>query len=134
KMVLDYYGVSDSEAEIARLAGASKEKGVPAEGLIRAAKHFGFKAFSKKNSTFGDIRGFIRKKMPVIVDWFMEDEGHYSVAVDIDKKSIVLIDPSLKGRRKVPLDKFLRIWFDFPGKFLRKREDLILRLILVVTP
>ena len=133
KMVLDYYGVSVSEAEIAKLSGASKEKGVSAEGLIRAAKSLGFRAFSKKNSTFKDIRNFIRKKMPVIVDWFLEDEGHYSVVVDIDKRNIVLMDPSLKGMRKMPQEVFLRTWFDFPGRFLRKKEDLILRLMLVVT-
>jgi len=134
KMVLDYYGVSVSEAEIAKLSGASKEKGVSAEVLIRVAKGLGFRVFSKKNGNFGDIETFVRKKIPVIVDWFLEDEGHYSVVVDIDKKNIVLMDPSLKGKRKLSRDSFLRTWFDFPGKFLRKKEDLILRMMLVVIP
>jgi len=133
-MVFDYYGVSVSEAEIAKIAGTSKEKGASIKSLIKAAKHFGFQIFSKEKSSFSDLKYFIRRKIPVIVDWFFEDEGYYSVVVDIDKKNIVLMDPTLKGKRKFSTEKFLRVWFDFPGKFIREPEDLVLRLILVITP
>ncbi|MDP1538735.1 MAG: cysteine peptidase family C39 domain-containing protein [bacterium] len=134
KMVLEHYGVSVSESKIARIAGASKGKGVSAKGLIKAARHFGFQAFSKKNSSLGDIKYLIKRKIPVIVDWFFEDEGHYSVVVDIDKKNIILMDPGLGGERKMPIEKFLRIWFDFPGKFIKKPKDLVLGLMLAVVP
>lgn len=134
KMVFDYYGVLISEKEIAKIARATKEKGTSKEGLIKAAKHFGFEVFSKEKSTFKDIRYFVKRKIPVIVDWFFEDEGHYSVVVDIDKKNIVLMDPALKGKRKIPLEKFFRVWFDFPGKFIKEKKDLILRLMLVIKP
>lgn len=135
KMVFDYYGVSILEDEIAKIAGASKEKGTSRAGLIKAAKHFGFDGFSKENSSLSDLRYFLKRKIPVIVDWFFEDEGHYSVVVDIDKKNITLIDPSFKkGVRKFSLEKFLRIWFDFPGKHIKDPKDLVLRLMLVITP
>lgn len=132
KMVMDYYGVSISEEKLARLSGASKKKGVSIKGLIKAAKHFGFKTFLKQNSSLKDLEQFVNKKIPVIVDWFYEDEGHYSVVADIDNKNIVLMDPALGGKRKMPVEKFLRLWFDFPGKFIKKPDDLILRLMLVV--
>ena len=140
KMVMDYYGVSVSEAEIAEAAGATKERGTKIEGLIKAARHFGFKTFVKKNSSLGDLEYFVKRKVPVIVDWFSEDDGHYSVVVDIDEKNVVLMDPELRKiliyvrRRKFSRETFLRIWFDFPGDFMRKPEDLVLRLMLVVTP
>ena len=134
KMVFDYYGVSVSERKIAKVAGATREKGTTKEGLTKAAKHFGFKVFLKENSTFYDLRYFVKKKIPVIVDWFLEDEGHYSVVVGLNKKNIILMDPTLKRERKISTEKFLRIWFDFPGKFIKKPKDLILRLMLVVTP
>jgi len=133
KMVFDYYGVQVSEAEISKITGASKEKGVPKEGLIKAAKHFGFQVFSKEKSTLSDLKYFIKRKIPVIVDWFFEDEGHYSVVVDIDKNNIVFRDPSFKSLRKMPIEKFLRVWFDFPGKYIRESKELILRRILVIT-
>lgn len=134
KMVFGYYGVSASEGEIAKVAGATKEKGTSKAGLIKAAKHFGFQVFSKEKSSLNDLRYFIKREIPVIVDWFSEDEGHYSVVVDIDKKNIILMDPSYARRRKFSLEKFLRVWFDFPGKFIKDPKDLILRLMLVVTP
>ena len=123
-----------SEAEIAKIAGATKEKGVSKEGLIRAAKHFGFQAFSKEKSSPNDLRYFLKRKIPVIVDWFFEDDGHYSVVVDIDKDNIIFRDPSFKSLRRLPIEKFLRVWFDFPGEFIKNPKDLILRGILVVTP
>ena len=52
KMVMDYYGVSVSEAEIAKIAGASKEKGTSFEGLIKAAKRFGFYVFMSGEENF----------------------------------------------------------------------------------
>ena len=134
KMVLEYYGVLVSEARLAQIAGTTKEKGTLKEDLIRAAKHFGFQVFSKDRSTLSDLRYFIKRKIPVIVNWFLDDEGHYSVVVDIDRKKVVLMDPHLGGLRTMPIEKFLRVWFDFRGKFIRKPEDLILRLILVITP
>ncbi len=139
KMVMDYYGVSIPEAEIARAAGATREKGTSIKGLIKAAHHFGFKTFSKENSSLNDLKYFVRRGIPVIVDWFYVDEGHYSVVVDINKRNIVLMDPSLRKlliyvrRRKLLTEDFLRIWFDFPGKFIKKPQDLVLRLMLVVT-
>jgi predicted double-glycine peptidase len=134
KMVFDYYGVQVLEAEIAKIAGASKEKGASIKGLIKAAKHFVFNVFLKELSSLTDLKYFVKRKIPVIVDWFFEDEGHYSVVVDIDKKNVVIMDPSLKGLRKMPIEKFLRVWFDFPGKFIKNSKDLILRRILVITP
>ncbi len=140
KMVMDYYGVSVSEAEIAKIAGATKEKGTSINGLIKAAKHFGFRAFFKKNSSLDDLNYFMKRKIPVIVDWFFEDDGHYSVVVDVDKDNVILMDPALRKlliyirRRKFSKETFLRIWFDFPGKIIEKPKDLVLRLMLVATP
>jgi len=135
KMVLDFYGVLASESEIAKIAGASRKKGISAEGLIKVAKHFGFKAFLKKNSTLADIKKFIKRGIPVIVNWFLEDDGHYSVVADIDGRNILLVDPALKnGKRKMPVEKFFRVWFDFPGDFIETPKDLVLRLMLVITP
>lgn len=141
KMVLDYYGVSVSEQELAKLSGSSGEKGTSVSGLIKAAKHFGrFDVFVKTNSSLDDLRYFMEKKIPVIVDWFFEDDGHYSVVVDMDKKEITLMDPTLRKiliyvrRRKFFLKDFLRVWFDFPGDYIKSPKDLVLRLMLVVTP
>lgn len=133
KMVLEYFGVHRSEKELAKLSGCTKQKGVEADGLIKAAKAFGFEGFFKDFAAFVDIEKYVlKKKIPVIVDWFSTDDGHYSVVVGINKKNIYLQDPETAGIRKFGLEAFKRVWFDFPGKRLVSRKDLILRRMIVI--
>lgn len=133
KMVLEYYGIKKSENELAKLSGAKKHTGVGVEGLIKAAKELGFKGFFKDFSDVNGIRKYvIDKKIPVIVDWFSTDDGHYSVVVGIDKNNIYLQDPELGDLRAMELDTFKRVWFDFPSDFLRSKDDIIIRRIIVV--
>jgi ABC-type bacteriocin/lantibiotic exporter with double-glycine peptidase domain len=140
KMVLDFYGISVTESELKKISGASREKGAPISGLVKAAKHFGLNTFLKEDGSLKDIEYFVKKNIPVIVAWFFEDDGHYSVVVDINKKEIVLMDPVLRKllifirRRKFFLEDFYRVWFDFPGDFIKNKKDLNLRLMLVVAP
>ncbi|PIP24522.1 MAG: hypothetical protein COX35_00210 [Candidatus Nealsonbacteria bacterium CG23_combo_of_CG06-09_8_20_14_all_37_18] len=140
KIVMDYYGVSVSEADIAKIAGATQEKGVSVAGLIKAARHFGFKVLVKENSSLDDLSYYVKKEIPVIVDWFSEDDGHFSVVADIDKNNVILMDPAIRKfliyirRRKFPRETFLRIWFDFPGDYIKTSKDLVLRLMIAVLP
>lgn len=140
KMVFDYYGVRTSEKEIAKMAGSCRDRGTNMQGMIKAAQHFGFHAFSKQRSSISDLKYFVQKGIPVIVDWFFVNEGHYSVVVDIDSKNISLMDPTLRNmriyvrRRKLPIAAFLKVWFDFSANFIENPSDLIIRAILVVTP
>lgn len=120
---------------LARLSGANREFGVDAAGLIKAAKACGFRAFSRDHATFADIRRYvIQKKMPIIVDWFSTDEGHYSVVVHIDKRFIYLQDPELGKVRKMKREDFRRVWFDFSTNYMKKKSDLQLRRIIVIVP
>lgn len=133
KMVLDYFGISKNEIELAKLSNCKSSKGVEAEDLLKTAKKFGFKGFIKDFSDFSDIKKYVlKKKIPVIVDWFSIDDGHYSVVVGIDKKYIYLQDPEIGKIRKIDLKTFKRIWFDFPSNFLKKKQDIIIRRMLVL--
>lgn len=133
KIVLDYFGVRKSEKELAELSGCAKSKGVGAENLLKTAKKLGFKGFIKDFSEISDIKKYVlKKKIPVIVDWFSQDEGHYSVVVGINKKNIYLQDPELGKIRKLEIEKFKRIWFDFPGNFLKSKTEIIIRRMLVI--
>lgn len=143
RAVFNYWGFSFSESEIAEIAGTSEDKGTTKEGLTRAAEHFGFNAFAEENASLDDLRDYIKQEIPVIVAWFSKDDGHYSVVVDIDKDNkgnIFLADPALKkpflygNTRKMSCRKFQRLWFDFPGDYIKEPKDLILRLIIVATP
>ena len=133
KMVLEYYGVNKSEKELARLCKHKISKGVSAENILKAAKKLGMKGFIKDFSEISDIKKYvIGKKIPVIVDWFSVDEGHYSVVIGIDKKNIYLQDPELGRIRTLGIGSFKRVWFDFLGDFLRSKNDIIIRRMIVI--
>lgn len=134
KMVLDFYGKEFSEKELARASGYCPEQGTNPQGILSAAKKLGFQGLLREKSSLDELEAIINKGIPVIVDWFWEDEGHYSVVVGFNKKNIILADPSLKRLRKMEKEKFLRVWFDFEPDFMKTEKDLILRMMIVVFP
>lgn len=135
KAYMSFFDVDASEEELAQLAGATTEKGASAKGLIRAAKKKGFNAFAKEYSTINDLRYHVNvKRIPVMVDWFWEDDGHYGVVIGVDQKTITFRDPSFWKIRRMPLEKFLAVWFDYPGSHPETKDDFIVRLMIVITP
>ena len=134
KMVLEYYGIKKSEAELAKLSKANPAKGTTAQNLVAAAKKLGFIAFYKDFSTIKEIKKYIDKKIPVIVDWFSGDDGHYCAVAGIDNKFIYLQDPDLNKINKIDLVTFQRVWFDFEVPMLRKPEDVFIRRLIVIQP
>jgi len=132
KMVLDYFGDVISENVLCQLAQASPRQGTSAQKIKKAAQRLGFFVEIKDGSNLDDIKYWLDKKIPVIVDWFSGDEGHYSVAVGLDKKHIYLQDPEIAGLRKMKLADFKRVWFDFESDFMKTNKDLILRRLIVL--
>jgi ABC-type bacteriocin/lantibiotic exporter with double-glycine peptidase domain len=129
------------QKELAKLAGASSSLGADDKGLARAAKHFGFKVKVKNNSSFKDIKKWLDKKVPVIVNWFTRGrkdysdsdiaDGHYSVIAGIDDKFIYLQDPEIGKIRKLERDDFMRVWFDFRGEYIKSGELIIKQIIVI---
>jgi len=135
KMVLAFFGVKKSEKELGRLTGCTTRHGTTAQKIVRAARQLGFVAKTKDDSTIADLRRLVvGKRMPVIVDWFSADAGHYSVVVHIDKRFAYLNDPELARVRKIDVNTFERVWFDFESDYLRTPKDLILRRMIVICP
>jgi hypothetical protein len=141
KMVLDYYGIRKSEKELAKLTGNSHHFGTDEKGLAKAARKLGFKVVVKNNSSFDDMEKWLRKGVPLIVDWFTRGrsdypdstvaDGHYSVVCGIDSKYIYLQDPEIGKERKIEKNDFKRVWFDFQGEFINSRQ-LIIRQIIAI--
>jgi predicted deacylase len=132
-MVLGFMGVNISEKKLAALSGCTKCGGIGAEGLARAARELGFRAEIKDFSDLKDIDEWVnRRKTPVIVDWFAFEGGHYSVVSGIDKENIYLEDPSLGHRRAMKRTTFQRLWFDFPNEYLKSKNEVIIRRMIVI--
>ncbi|MFZ2189038.1 MAG: cysteine peptidase family C39 domain-containing protein [Candidatus Moraniibacteriota bacterium] len=141
KIVLGYFGVEKSEKELAKLCGVKKELGVDAQGIKRAAESLGFKVDIKNNSSFGDIEKWLKSGVLVIVNWFTRGrrdytdadvaDGHYSVVVGLDEKYIYLQDPEIGKIRKLKKADFIRVWFDFKGKYIKSSELIVRQLIVI---
>ena len=132
-MVLGFLGVKITEKKLAEISGCTQSCGIGAEGLVQAAQKLGFRARIKDFSDLEDIQEWVnRKKIPVIVDWFAFEGGHYSVVSGIDKENIYLEDPSLGYRRALKLATFKRLWFDFPNSYLKSKNELIIRRMIII--
>lgn len=141
KIVLEYYGVSKSEKELAKLCKIKKGLGINDKGIKTAAEKLGFKVEIKNNSNLKDIEKWLKKGVPVIVDWFTRGrndypesetaDGHCSVVVGLDDKFTFLQDPEIGKIRKIKRSDFMRVWFDFKGEYLKPNE-LIIRQIIAI--
>ena len=141
KIVLDYYGLKKSEKELARFCQYDKNLGIDDEKIKKVAESLGFNVKIKSNSNFKDIEKWLDKKVPVIVNWFTKgrqeysesevSDGHYSVVAGLDEKYIYLQDPEIGKIRKIKRDDFMRVWFDFKGKYI-KVDELIVRQIIAI--
>jgi ABC-type bacteriocin/lantibiotic exporter with double-glycine peptidase domain len=141
KIVLDYYGIVKSEKELIKLCKIKKGLGWDDKDIKKVAEKLGLKVAIKNNSSFKDIENWLKKDVPVIVDWFTRGrndyseaetaDGHYSVVAGLGDKFIYLQDPEIGKIRKIKRDDFMRVWFDFSGEYI-KAEELIVRQIIAI--
>lgn len=144
KIVAEYFGIKKSEHELALLCKTNTRIGTSGKNLVAAAKKLGFETKIFDDSVFSMIEHWLRRGTPVIVDWMSPGQsrpprvrmagGHYSVVCGLTKAHIILEDPGLGSRRKVSREDFMSVWFDFDDLHLKKKEDLILRRMIVVAP
>ena len=106
QMFLYRDGIEASVEEIAKIAGTTKENGTSIEGMVKALEHYGYETSAKELSTPDDLRYYINKQIPVIVDWFSPEGvpgGLYSIVVGINKKNVPLRAPSFPKIRKISI-------------------------------
>ncbi len=142
RMVLEYYGINKSEEDLAELCRTSKDVGTDDQTLLKILRGFGLKAKIKNNASFSDIKKYLDKEIPIIVDWFTRGrqdysesevaDGHYSVVVGLDKEFIYLQDPEIGRIRKLKRDDFLKVWFDYSGEYLKSKNQMIMRQLITV--
>src|SRR3989338_27196 len=128
KILLSHFGKTFTEDQLAALAGVTKAEGQDVvgvgtehENMIEAIKEIGGYVFAKEEGTIAELEYFIKEeRLPVIIGWFDASdppEDHYSVAVNITDKNIIIVDPvEDKVERWLDRQTFPKIWFDFVGK------------------
>ena len=125
KMVLGYFGVEKTEAELIELTGAKAGLGCEPPTIVEAAEKLGFGADYVEYSSLEEIKERMEKDEMVIVDWFSPEVcGHYSVVVELTDENITLANPTHGDHTMMTHEDFLNHWFELdqyppkdPGKF-----------------
>jgi|SRR4051812_3541895 len=143
KIVFAYFGKRVPEKQIAKACRTSPRSGTTGTNLVKGAKRFGFNAELIDYSNFRTIATWLRRGVPVIVDWMSTASsgpghariagGHYSVVCGLGRDHIVLQDPAVGGRRRLSRTSFQSVWFDFKDVFPKTADDLIIRRVILVT-
>lgn len=147
KMLLTYWdlpGKEKTDLELGKVLGTDPELGTTNEAFLEALGDFGLKASVKTNGTFEDIQKWLKKGVPVVVDWFTPGrkdyhegempDGHYSIVIGIDRKHIYLQDPEVGKMRTIAKNQFWRVWFDFEQDWITHKDEMVLRWMAAVYP
>ena len=132
KMALEYYGIFKPEDYLIKLSGCSKVLGIKASKLLKAAKKLGLDGFIKDNSNIKDVRVNLDKNKIVIVEWFYEDDSHFSIVRKIEENRIYLYDTYTGKILVKDINIFKRIWFNFDIALIKKKSDVGFRRMLVL--
>ena len=141
KMILNYYGYDVSEDTLALRCGHTYQQGCTNSDMEKVLKSYGFETFSKTNGTIEDLKYWISKGIPVIIDWFTtgvnptnEDgpDGHASIVVGVTETHIQILDPEHGEVRNMKHNDFMRVWFDWEGSNqIESNTKMNLRYFLV---
>jgi ABC-type bacteriocin/lantibiotic exporter with double-glycine peptidase domain len=143
RIVLAYFGKTASERVIGRACRSTDASGTTGSNLLMGAQRLGLNGRIIDGATFRTIERWLRRDVPVIVDWMSAIArhptrmvlpcGHYSVVCGLDRTHIILQDPAIGRRRTILRPQFLHLWYDF--KDVRpSARDLLLRRLIVIWP
>jgi predicted double-glycine peptidase len=143
--VLSYWGKDVDEEDLMKLLGTNPEVGTYPEDLVRVARSLGFKAEVRENISVDDLESSTKEGIPVIVlgqawrsqkdsgnyaadDWA---DGHYFVALAVDKDYVYVEDPFLRmGKGFMPRNAFEELWHNVMGGDLSKPKQIHLGIFI----
>jgi ABC-type bacteriocin/lantibiotic exporter with double-glycine peptidase domain len=142
KIVASYFGMNVSEARAAAMCRTSSVSGTTGKNLVAGARKLGFTARIIDGATFRIMAMWLRKGVPLIVDWMSIGRrgtvraatGHYSVVSGLTENEIILEDPAIGRKRRLSRQLFMSLWYDFKYLSPRKSEDLVMRRMIVIAP
>ena len=128
KIVARYFGIDISESKLARICRTSTISGPTGANLVTAARRLGFATRIIDGADFRMITAWLRKGVPVIVDWMSTDHGqnspvaigHYSVVCGLTRDDIILEDPAIGRKRRLSrrvfYERVVRLQISFTRK------------------
>jgi len=114
QMIFDYFRYYQSQNELAKQMGTNKERGTDNDRLVKTATSHGFFCYVNNNSSFDEIRHFLGRGLPSIVNFIepINNEIHFAVVSGLTRRSIILNDPWNGKNFKMLRKDFLDRWHD----------------------
>ncbi len=133
QMVLDFYGQTRRQAEIARTLGIRAGFGVPASNIVKLRIR-SIEPQYVVGGTFERLQFWLQQGIPVIAfvqagelpQWQGRRAQHAALLVGVDRHDVHLHDPALKdGPITVSIDDFLLAWQEMDNRYavLVKRTE-----------
>jgi len=121
KMVMDFYGFDRPVEYWKEVTGkefingdtGAVEFGYWDEMFVDNVKKLGYQGFCKDNSSIDEIKDYISREIPVIVNWFSPEQGsHFSVVSGVEGDKIYFADPCFGEIKEYNVNWFLERWSD----------------------
>jgi hypothetical protein len=142
----NHYGMYKSQEELFQIARAVEkdlksvdrstgmkedDEGTGHIGMIVMAKSYGFEGFIKNGANFSDVKYFIDRNIPILIDWQLRhsndgEHGHYSILsgykivnmIDRRETSLTILDPLPHpdfNKYNLNYQKVMELWYDIVG-------------------
>jgi predicted double-glycine peptidase len=114
QMVFSFFGSFKSEGELARNLLTNSDAGTTHQNMIDGAVRNGFFCYVNNSSVFSELKNFISKGLPVIVDFIepTDEEPHYAVVTGVSNRKVILNDPANGKGFELNETDFLSRWHD----------------------
>jgi ABC-type bacteriocin/lantibiotic exporter with double-glycine peptidase domain len=115
RIVLDFWGVSRTEQEIAQVCRANVA-GTLLREAIAGVQQLGFHALRLDNGTFDDLTGYLSQGLPVIVGlaaavlYPQGSGGHAVVVCGMEQNEVLYVDPISGTEERLDTARFMRAW------------------------
>lgn len=118
-MVMNYWGVQKSGAEVYRTLYDPKLHGIPLIEMKRYLEDQGFRAFTL-HGRWADVEQHLSKGRPVVVSLKKKGSSpmHYAVVTGMEKDRVLLNDPTRKGTTRMKPADFEKQWKQADGWML----------------
>lgn len=125
-MVLCYHKNNIPIDRLSQLSKTTEKTGTTRSGLVRAAKTLGYEVHAHSESTLKEIKHWIDKGLPVIVNFRPQRKfGHYAVVIGYTDSSLIFHDPWYGRGVKFKNKKFLYEWYGY-HEFAHRRWLMVL--------
>ncbi|MEX0909762.1 MAG: peptidase C39 family protein [Candidatus Paceibacterota bacterium] len=131
QMVFSFFGSFKSEAELAKNLLTNREIGTTHQRMIEVVIDNGFFCYVNNSSKFSELKEFISRGLPIIVDFIepTDEERHYAVVTGVSNGKVILNDPANGKGFELEKKDFLLRWCDSSTRSERwmmviSKEDL----------